>query len=152
VRANVEAAYAELAAAGVALHLVIPYDDLSAYTGAPAPTDHFADLPADHFARPAPYAARRPLQPQLPPFPTTTIGSFPQTPAIRRARLQYKRGVLGEAEYKEAMAAAIGYAVGVQDALGLDGEVTYAPAALCRGQGIGSACLGRGPRQPQLDC
>jgi hypothetical protein len=34
----------------------------------------------------------RPRQVQYPPFPTTTIGSFPQTPAIRRARLAYKKG------------------------------------------------------------
>lgn len=29
---------------------------------------------------------------QYPALPTTTIGSFPQTPAIRRSRLAYKRG------------------------------------------------------------
>jgi 5-methyltetrahydropteroyltriglutamate--homocysteine methyltransferase len=43
-----------------------------------------------------------------------------QTPAIRRARLLFKRGELSEAEYKERMAAEIGYAIGAQEALGLD--------------------------------
>jgi len=39
----------------------------------------------------------------LPTFPTTTIGSFPQTPAIRLARQAYRQGKLTEADYAEAM-------------------------------------------------
>ena len=38
---------------------------------------------------------------KLPAFPTTTIGSFPQTPQIRSARASFKRGSLSEAEYKK---------------------------------------------------
>lgn len=34
----------------------------------------------------------RSSQVQYPALPTTTIGSFPQTPAIRRSRLAFKRG------------------------------------------------------------
>lgn len=66
--------------------------DLSSWTGA-APSPE-ATLDAELFVRSVPYAQRRPLQPQFPPFPTTTIGSFPQTAAIRRARLQFKKGEL----------------------------------------------------------
>jgi len=93
--------------------------DLSSWTGAPAPTST-GGIPADMFSRAVPYSERRPQQPIYPAFPTTTIGSFPQTPSVRRARLQYKKGQLSEMHYRERIAAEIGYAVGVQDALGLD--------------------------------
>jgi 5-methyltetrahydropteroyltriglutamate--homocysteine methyltransferase len=57
---------------------------------------------------------------QLPAFPTTTIGSFPQTADIRSARARFKQGALSEADYSAAMQQAIRYAVERQDALGLD--------------------------------
>ncbi len=56
----------------------------------------------------------------LPLFPTTTIGSFPQTASIRLARQSYKAGKLSEAEYVEAMHSEIRHAVQVQENLGLD--------------------------------
>jgi len=56
----------------------------------------------------------------LPAYPTTTIGSFPQTRDIRQARLQFKRGELSEAEYKQRMRTEIEYCVREQEALGLD--------------------------------
>ncbi|MBB5020120.1 5-methyltetrahydropteroyltriglutamate--homocysteine methyltransferase [Chitinivorax tropicus] len=56
----------------------------------------------------------------LPPLPTTTIGSFPQTDTIRRARAAFKRGELGGSEYHQAMQAEIQHAVSRQEALGLD--------------------------------
>ena len=57
---------------------------------------------------------------QLPDYPTTTIGSFPQTTAIRAARASYKRGELASAEYEQQMRAEIAHAVRRQEALGLD--------------------------------
>jgi len=57
---------------------------------------------------------------QLPDFPTTTIGSFPQTAAIRAARASHKRGELSTADYARQMRAEIAHAVGRQEALGLD--------------------------------
>lgn len=57
---------------------------------------------------------------QLPAYPTTTIGSFPQTAAIRAARASYKRGTLAAAAYEQQMRAAIADAVARQEALGLD--------------------------------
>ena len=57
---------------------------------------------------------------QLPDFPTTTIGSFPQTTAIRAARASFKRGELAIADYEQQMRAEIAHAVGRQEALGLD--------------------------------
>src|SRR5690606_19303272 len=57
---------------------------------------------------------------KLPPFPTTTIGSFPQTPAIRLARQSFKAGKLSAADYTEAMHAELRHAVEAQEPLGLD--------------------------------
>ncbi|WP_248805606.1 5-methyltetrahydropteroyltriglutamate--homocysteine S-methyltransferase [Pseudomonas sp. MWU13-2100] len=56
----------------------------------------------------------------LPLFPTTTIGSFPQTAAIRLARQSFKQGKLSEAQYTEAMHSEIRHAVEFQERLGLD--------------------------------
>lgn len=79
-------------------------------------------VPADS-RRASPFAERIVQQRarlDLPAFPTTTIGSFPQTAAIRLARQSYKLGKLGEADYTEAMQAEIRHAVSVQEQLGLD--------------------------------
>lgn len=57
---------------------------------------------------------------QLPALPTTTIGSFPQTAAIRLARQSFKAGQLSPADYTEAMHSEIRHAVQVQENLGLD--------------------------------
>jgi 5-methyltetrahydropteroyltriglutamate--homocysteine methyltransferase len=69
------------------------------------------------------YALRAPVQAarlKLPAFPTTTIGSFPQTAEIRHARSQFKTGALDGAGYKAAMQAEIARSVLEQEALGLD--------------------------------
>jgi 5-methyltetrahydropteroyltriglutamate--homocysteine methyltransferase len=56
----------------------------------------------------------------LPAYPTTTIGSFPQTSEIRRARSQFKSGELDPLGYRAAMEQEITRAVKEQEALGLD--------------------------------
>jgi 5-methyltetrahydropteroyltriglutamate--homocysteine methyltransferase len=56
----------------------------------------------------------------LPAFPTTTIGSFPQTADIRAVRAGYKQGRISAAEYQTEMRAEIQRAVRKQEALGLD--------------------------------
>ena len=69
------------------------------------------------------YAVRAPLQAKrlgLPAFPTTTIGSFPQTAEIRHARKEHKAGRLSDADYENAMRAEIAHGVREQEALGLD--------------------------------
>lgn len=53
-------------------------------------------------------------------FPTTTIGSFPQTQEIRKARAAFKKGELNEQGYKEAMQAEIRSVVDYQHDVGLD--------------------------------
>jgi len=80
-------------------------------------------LTARHDARNSGFALRQAAQHarfQLPAFPTTTIGSFPQTVNIRSARARFKLGDLIEADYTAAMQQAIRHAVETQDALGID--------------------------------
>lgn len=56
----------------------------------------------------------------LPPLPTTTIGSFPQTAAIRQTRAAHKRGELNAVDYLGRIREEITLAVREQEALGLD--------------------------------
>ncbi|MBA8808178.1 5-methyltetrahydropteroyltriglutamate--homocysteine S-methyltransferase [Promicromonospora sukumoe] len=71
----------------------------------------------------APYAERAAAQQarlNLPPLPTTTIGSFPQTSEIRSTRAAWVRGELSDADYTAAMRAEIASTVALQEELGLD--------------------------------
>lgn len=56
----------------------------------------------------------------LPGYPTTTIGSFPQTPEIRKARADFNRGLISEADYVRQMEQTIEFCVREQESLGLD--------------------------------
>ena len=56
----------------------------------------------------------------LPVFPTTTIGSFPQTAEIRQSRAAYKRGDIGHLDYLDQMRSEIRLVVEKQEELGLD--------------------------------
>ncbi len=56
----------------------------------------------------------------LPFYPTTNIGSFPQTDQIRAIRRDYKQGVCDEADYVNAMRNCIRETVNEQQQLGLD--------------------------------
>ncbi|WP_144109315.1 5-methyltetrahydropteroyltriglutamate--homocysteine S-methyltransferase [Paraburkholderia sp. BCC1886] len=73
--------------------------------------------------RRSPFAERNRVQREalaLPLLPTTTIGSFPQTASIRRARAAYKRGELRALDYLQRMRAEIEFAVRKQETLDLD--------------------------------
>jgi 5-methyltetrahydropteroyltriglutamate--homocysteine methyltransferase len=73
--------------------------------------------------RASPYEVRAKAQRArlgLPPLPTTTIGSFPQTGEVRRARAARRRGELDEDGYRERMRAEIAEVIRVQDDLELD--------------------------------
>ncbi|MPQ76335.1 5-methyltetrahydropteroyltriglutamate--homocysteine S-methyltransferase [Hydrogenovibrio sp. JE_KL2] len=73
--------------------------------------------------RDEPYAFRTKLQKArfgLPLFPTTTIGSFPQTQEIRQARRKFKNGELDELDYIEAMQAEIRDVCERQERIGID--------------------------------
>ena len=56
----------------------------------------------------------------LPALPLTTIGSFPQTGDIRRARAQFTRGELPQDDYEDFLRAEIDRVVALQEDLGLD--------------------------------
>merc|ERR1719469_952375 len=53
-------------------------------------------------------------------MPTTTIGSFPQTPEVRKLRTQLKKGAITKTEYDSAMDQHIAFMIGIQEALDLD--------------------------------
>jgi 5-methyltetrahydropteroyltriglutamate--homocysteine methyltransferase len=82
-----------------------------------------AKIDARHGQRNSVYAERIKKQAKLlrlPAYPTTTIGSFPQTAEIRHARSEYKAGRLADLAYKTAMQDEIARSVREQEALGLD--------------------------------
>jgi 5-methyltetrahydropteroyltriglutamate--homocysteine methyltransferase len=56
----------------------------------------------------------------LPPLPTTTIGSYPQTSAIRKARAALRAGEIDQAEYTRRMQAEVAEVIRLQEDLGLD--------------------------------
>jgi len=69
------------------------------------------------------FAARRAAQApglDLPAYPTTTIGSFPQTEAVRKARAAHARRALSDAEYEGFLRAETLAAVRWQEEIGLD--------------------------------
>lgn len=78
----------------------------------------------DQFRRQrAPFAQRIDAQRNklnLPAFPTTTIGSFPQTTEIRTARRDWRGGALSDAAYEKAMQAEIEQVIRFQERIGLD--------------------------------
>lgn len=84
--------------------------------------DRLAALTEADFQR-GDYATRAKAQQaqlQLPPLPTTTIGSFPQTGEIRSARARANKGELSSAEYRTLMQQEIRRVVELQEDLGFD--------------------------------
>lgn len=69
------------------------------------------------------YEERNPLQREklgLPIYPSTTIGSFPQTAELRRVRKQYRQGDLSKSEYDQQMRDYIDHVIAFQEEIGLD--------------------------------
>ncbi|EIW82105.1 cobalamin-independent methionine synthase [Coniophora puteana RWD-64-598 SS2] len=82
-----------------------------------------AAITPDMYNRKSPFAARKAAQDQalkLPKFPTTTIGSFPQTKEIRTARAKLGKGELTPAEYEKFIEQEIQNVVAFQEEVGLD--------------------------------
>ncbi|WP_029652507.1 5-methyltetrahydropteroyltriglutamate--homocysteine S-methyltransferase [Marinobacter daepoensis] len=89
----------------------------------PAVKSEVQNITAALGQRQSPYAARVAKQRarlNLPLYPTTTIGSFPQTPEIRKTRLAFKKQEIPAADYTASMKAEIEQAVREQEKLGLD--------------------------------
>lgn len=86
-------------------------------------TQRLADITAQDSQRESAYSLRAVVQRQrfnLPAWPTTTIGSFPQTPEIRGLRLDFKKGNLDNNHYRTGIAEHIKQAIAEQERLGLD--------------------------------
>ncbi|MCX2716945.1 5-methyltetrahydropteroyltriglutamate--homocysteine S-methyltransferase [Helicobacter sp. MIT 21-1697] len=73
--------------------------------------------------RSLPFAQRIKIQKEqfnFPILPTTTIGSFPQTPELRALRLNYKKGQISKAQYEEGIKDYIRDCVRFQEEIGID--------------------------------
>jgi 5-methyltetrahydropteroyltriglutamate--homocysteine methyltransferase len=74
-------------------------------------------------SRESPFSARREAQHErlgLPLFPTTTIGSFPQTSEIRTARARLRKGEIDEGQYLDLMRSEVERVIRLQEDIGLD--------------------------------
>ncbi|AXH99598.1 5-methyltetrahydropteroyltriglutamate--homocysteine S-methyltransferase [Sporosarcina sp. PTS2304] len=73
--------------------------------------------------RNSPFAERKVAQQekfQLPLLPTTTIGSFPQTPEVRATRNKWRKGEITDKQYNDFVRAEIKEWIDIQENLGLD--------------------------------
>ena len=85
--------------------------------------ERVAKITAAQRNRSAAFSVRQACQRQrlnLPLFPTTTIGSFPQTDAVRSARARWKRCELSDADYERFLEAETQSCVRYQEEIGLD--------------------------------
>lgn len=92
-------------------------------TNNPEVKDRLAKITPDLYNRKSGFDTRYAQQRthlSLPLFPTTTIGSFPQTQEIRVQRNKFTKGEITEEQYDAFIRKEIDYAVQIQDELGLD--------------------------------
>jgi len=115
-RTAVEARLAACSAAAEARRLSPKVHDAAVAARAAAVT-------TDMVRRKSPFVLRSGLQRQrlaLPAFPTTTIGSFPQTADVRKARAAHAKGALSDADYDTFLRDETTRAVRWQESIGLD--------------------------------
>ncbi|KAI0053006.1 cobalamin-independent methionine synthase [Auriscalpium vulgare] len=82
-----------------------------------------AAITPDMYERKSPFAVRQETQKKhisLPKFPTTTIGSFPQTKEIRSHRAKFTKGEITQEQYEDFIKKEIESAVRFQERIGLD--------------------------------
>jgi 5-methyltetrahydropteroyltriglutamate--homocysteine methyltransferase len=92
-------------------------------TARPDVRRRLASVSAADTRRHSPYGERRAIQETaipLPLLPTTTIGSFPQTPEIRAARQRHASGASTDDDYRRFCETEIDRVIRHQEALGLD--------------------------------
>lgn len=85
--------------------------------------NRLAAVKAEHSQRQTIFAERIKKQQaifNLPLFPTTTIGSFPQTDNIRRTRADFKSGKINSVEYENSIRQEIADCIAKQETIGLD--------------------------------
>ena len=88
-----------------------------------AVVDRVAALPEGEVKREPAFEERIKVQHEelgLPTLPITTIGSFPQTQEIRKARADHREGVLTDEQYTEALKQEIKQVIELQEEIGLD--------------------------------
>ncbi|WP_457561017.1 5-methyltetrahydropteroyltriglutamate--homocysteine S-methyltransferase [Caminibacter sp.] len=89
----------------------------------PIVQDRVSNLSEKDKYRSMPFEKRIKLQHEnlkYPILPTTTIGSFPQTPELRKLRRDFKNGLISEEEYKDKIKTMIKECVEWQEEIGLD--------------------------------
>ncbi|WFD00703.1 5-methyltetrahydropteroyltriglutamate--homocysteine S-methyltransferase [Malassezia yamatoensis] len=89
----------------------------------PAVRQRVQNIKPEDLKRKSPFEQRREVQRQylkLPMFPTTTIGSFPQTKEIRQVRAKFNKGEISEQDYEKFLENEIKSVVEKQEALNLD--------------------------------
>ena len=112
-------AFAEAFKAGTDLD-PFPNDDFGANSSV---QERIQALKEEDFVRLPSYEERAKAQEarfKLPLFPTTTIGSFPQTPEIRKKRTQFRKGTLSQEAYEQFIRDEIKETIEKQEALDLD--------------------------------
>ncbi|MDO6426190.1 5-methyltetrahydropteroyltriglutamate--homocysteine S-methyltransferase [Thalassotalea sp. 1_MG-2023] len=80
-------------------------------------------LAFDDYTRNANFEDRKKIQQKhldLPLYPTTTIGSFPQTKGLRKLRSDWRKGTIDDVHYQESIFEEIKQAVQIQEDIGLD--------------------------------
>lgn len=85
--------------------------------------DKVAALTESDFVRLPEFAEREKIQKArfgLPLFPTTTIGSFPQTADVKANRSAFRKGELSEKDYEAFIEKKIAECVALQEEIGLD--------------------------------
>ena len=89
----------------------------------PRVQDRIAGVDAAMKARKSAFARRKALQDdklKLPLFPTTTIGSFPQTSEVRESRAAHAKGAISGADYEAFLRKETESAIRWQEEIGLD--------------------------------
>lgn len=86
-----------------------------------------SSVQTEHFSRPVSFKERQSLQQdvlQLPDFPTTTIGSFPQSDEVKRTRTAWRKKEITDAEYAQFVKTETARWIEIQEDIGLDVLVT----------------------------
>lgn len=91
--------------------------------GNPKVQERVAGIKEENFTRLPAFSEREALQKKefrFPLFPTTTIGSFPQTVGIKATRTAYRKGEITEAQYRRFIRDKIAACIAMQEEIGLD--------------------------------
>ncbi|MBX3049725.1 MAG: 5-methyltetrahydropteroyltriglutamate--homocysteine S-methyltransferase [Anaerolineales bacterium] len=95
----------------------------SARTHDPAVRQRMAAITPTMLQRQQPHAQRKAVQDGsfgLPPFPTTTIGSFPQTKEVRAKRAAFRKGEISKEQYEDFLREETKRTIRFQEEIGLD--------------------------------